>query len=937
MGRRIEIAVSWILFLLIGPAIVAMPALSHPRDAESPSWPEVDFGKALADTNDIVDIVADTMMTLQLNGHPLKVPYFANRLLDANYTDVTRAILVICGTLRNADDYYRSVMEAASIAGGADAHTLVIAPQFLTEPDIERHHLASDVLYWAYMGWRQGDQSLDSNQNPRPARISSFAVADTILLRLARRNPNLTQIVVAGHSAGGQFSNLYCAGNRIEQVLVTTYQVPVRYVVSNPSCYIYFTNERWVVGTSYAFAVPATGQISQCPGYNNYKYGLDNPNEYMSVGSATLIQQYGSRHAVYLLGGADTNPHDYYLDTSCQAEFEGAYRLERGTVYWNFLQYFYGTGIRDVQQFAVVPGIGHDHEGMFTSACGVFYLFDYGECADAPPSGAKWLDVTTPLLESSLTHSVAWGDYDSDGRPDLFLAASFGQNQLIHNQGSGDFTDATSYPLDLQGHGMSAAWGDYDNDGLPDLYVVNWREANHLYHNDGAGFSDVTQIPLVIGDCCDAAWADYDNDGDLDLYITRTSNQSNVLLRNDGTAGFADASAPPINFSANSKHPAWGDYDNDGDLDVYVSVDGANRLLRNNGNGTFSDVTSGPLGDTRNSSCAAWGDMDNDGDLDLYIVERNQPNRLLRNDGGGSFVDIAVGALADPYNGRSTTWGDYDNDGLLDLYVVNTNARNRLLHNEGDGVFSDSTVTPLDDNSPNYSAAWADYDLDGDLDIYMAANQAPNHMIKNALAAAGNHWLQLNLVGSETNRSAIGTRVRVVAGGFAQIRQVGGDAGNQAQNTLTVEFGLGSALLVDTLQIRWPSGIVQVGHHIDVNQRFTVIESDLPQDAPWWDGPVRRTTIVACPNPFGSQTTIRWSHGDIGVADPSSRETTIEIYDPMGRRVRAITGLDGLRSVSHEVVWDGRDDLGRRVAPGVYLCRVGTAANGKAVRLVKVR
>jgi|GEM_PF-1233475 len=916
--------------LLAIMVIASAPLSAHPRLAESPPVPASSFMRGMADTNDVVDTVAATTMALHLDGHPLRVPYFANRPLEGSYLDVTRAIVVICGTLRNANDYYSAVVQAGQMAGGADAHTLIIAPQFLSEPDIDQHHLPSDYLYWAYMGWRQGDHSLDSDHNPRPARISSFAVVDTILLRIARQNPNVSLIVVAGHSAGGQFSNLYAAGNRMEQTITGIDHIPIHYIVSNPSCYIYFNDERWVRGAGYTFAVPTQEQIAQCPNYNHYKYGLEYPNEYMDIGSDQLIQQYGSRHVVYLLGNADTNPHDFYLDTSCMAEMEGAQRLERGTVYWHFIGHFYGTGVYDVQKFAVVPGVGHDHFAMFASQCGRFYLYDYGQCPDAPPPSAKWEDVTTNLLARTYTHGVAWGDYDGDRMPDLYLPAVAHPSTLAHNDGGGAFSDGTRPPIDDGGHGMIAVWGDYDNDGRPDLYLVKWKENNRLFHNDGGGsFSDVTNGPLgVNGDCDGASWVDYDNDGDLDLYVVRTSGQSNILLRNDGPGGFIDASSPPLNFAGNTRTACWGDFDNDGDQDVYLAVDGANKLLRNDRGGHFTDVTgNGPLANNGDCSAAAWGDYDNDGRLDLYLVNRNSSNRLLHNDGNGRFSDVTNGPLGLHVSGRAVTWGDYDNDGLLDLYVSNSATSNRLLRNEGGGVFADSTAYPLDGAGSTYSSAWADFDGDGDIDLFEASAGTPNRLVRNSGAAAGNSWIQVDLVGTLSNRSAIGARVRVVAAGFSQIRQIGGDAGYLSQNSMTVSLGLGSALLVDTLEVRWPSGIVQTHRHFDVNQHLVIWESDQPEDAADGSGVAGRGLETVVPNPFRSTAEIRYSLGAMG-ASPVS----LEIYDPAGRIVRRLAC--DTQAGPHVSVWDGRTEAGRKVAPGVYFCRLTGAARRSTLRMV---
>lgn len=917
---------SCLLPVAIAAVLLVPCAGANPR-SDGMTRANVAFETALADTNDIVNVVGDTLMTVRPGGQPLRIPYFSNRLLDASYPDVDRAILVICGTLRNADDYYHSVMDAAALAGGADSHTLILAPQFLVEGDIAQHDLPSDILYWAYYGWRRGDQSLDSAQHPRPARISSFAVADTILIRLAQLNPNLRQIVVAGHSAGGQFSNLYAAGSRVEEMITSQYGIAIRHIVSNPSCYIYFSDERWIRGTYYTFATPTAEQIADCPDYNHYKYGLEYPNEYMAIGSDRLIQQYGTRQVIYLLGGADTNPSDFYLDTSCPAEMEGSQRLERGTVYWHFVGHFFGEGIYDIQKLAVVPGVGHNQRGMFTSQCGVFYLFDYGTCPDAPPPDARWIDTTPTIMQPPYFHSAAWGDYDGDGRPDLYLPAVSNPSRLIHNEGRGSFADVSSPPVNDAGHGMTAAWGDYDNDGRSDLYLVHWQSANRLFQNDGTGFSDVTSSPLAIsGDCTGATWVDYDNDGDLDLYVTRTSGQSNVMLRNGGAGGFTNASAPPLDFAGNTRSAAWGDFDADGDADVYIVADPRNKLLRNEGGGHFTDVTNGPLANNADGSAGAWGDYDNDQDLDLYVVNRNDSNRLLRNEGDGSFTDVTSGPLGMRTNGRAATWGDYDNDGLLDIFITNGTYPNRLLRNLGDSAFADSTVSPLDGPGNSYCSAWADYDGDGAIDLFSVTSGGSSHLIRNVGAAAGNHWLEVDLVGTVSNRSAIGARATVYAAGLVLTRQVGGDAAYLAQNSPTLEFGLASALEVDSLAIRWPSGIVQTRRHFEPDQHLTIFEWDGPEDVS--EIPPVSDRLRASPNPFRGSTEIHYWV-------PGRGEVALTIHDLTGRVVRALP-VDS-RIGQHRVIWDGETNAGRRAPDGLYFCRLAAGGKGTTLRVIVLK
>jgi len=438
---------------------------------------------------------------------------------------------------------------------------------------------------------------------------------------------------------------------------------------------------------------------------------------------------------------------------------------------------------------------------------------------------ADWTASTyTPLTDSGNCVGVAWADYNGDGRQDLYLANSGQANKLFRNLGGGRFTDATSGYLGDAGDARGAAWGDYDNDGDLDLYLANYGP-NKLLSNDGDGsFSDAT-----IGDLGDTgsgegvAWCDYDSDGNLDLYLV-IAGAANKLLHNEGDGTFVNATSGPLGDTGNGVGVAWGDYDNDGDQDLYLSKWGqADKLLRNDGGGAFVDVTSDPLGDTGQNNGVAWGDFDNDGDLDLYLSNYGGANKLLRNEGDGSFTDATNGPLGDTANSVGVAWGDFDNDGYLDLYLANAGQANKLFRNEGAGVFTDATSGPLGNTAGGRGVAWGDCDNDGDLDLYLANADAANALFYND-AAGGNRWLHVNLLDAGSAPNGIGARVYAYCGGQMQMREVSGGSGYLSQDSLTQEFGLGTATVVDSLVVEWPSGERQVEYHVAVNQVITLDE-----------------------------------------------------------------------------------------------------------------
>ncbi len=278
---------------------------------------------------------------------------------------ITRAVIVLHGRLRNADVYYRSAQTAQAAAGAAGQAAIMIVPQFLAGIDVEAHKLPPDTLRWSLEGWEGGDPA----QGPTPA--SSFDALDAILAKLADRNlfPNLQQVVVAGHSGGGQVVQRYAIATRGDDAL-TAAGIGVRYVVANPSSYAYFDDQR-----------PLPAISATCAGFNDWKYGMDARPAYLAAPTITALEKaYVARRVLYLLGTLDTNPDHPALDKSCMAEAEGPYRYARGHTYAAIMRSRNG----DTPNHTVwdVPGVGHDGDRMLTSPCGLAALFDRTGCDD---------------------------------------------------------------------------------------------------------------------------------------------------------------------------------------------------------------------------------------------------------------------------------------------------------------------------------------------------------------------------------------------------------------------------------------------------------------------------------------------------------------------------------------------------------------------------
>ncbi len=316
-------------------------------------------------------------ISFHVKGNVVKIPYYRNFSIGANTQTVRHVVIVVHGTNRNANDYYDSMMSAAWKARAVDTVHLIMAPQFLIEKDMQNNNLSPDILFWKSQGWKKGDRSISTSEFPTPVSLSSFSVLDSILLRLVKTYSKLDTIIITGHSAGGQYVQRYAAGNPLDSVLLNDYGVSIRYIPANPSSYVYLNKERRVEGTIDQFAVPNTF----CK-FNDYKYGLDNLNKYMSsIRAEQIRRQYAVRNVVYLLGEKDDNPDDSSLDKTCEALFQGSYRLERGNIYYNYVGHYYGSSVYEFHKKAIVPDVGHDHDAMFNSECGIYFIFNYGNCS----------------------------------------------------------------------------------------------------------------------------------------------------------------------------------------------------------------------------------------------------------------------------------------------------------------------------------------------------------------------------------------------------------------------------------------------------------------------------------------------------------------------------------------------------------------------------
>jgi len=467
------------------------------------------------------------------------------------------------------------------------------------------------------------------------------------------------------------------------------------------------------------------------------------------------------------------------------------------------------------------------------------------------------VSVEAGFFGNNSSWAAAWGDYDNDGNADVMTLGHVQDltnsiSQLWHNNGDGTFTDVT-IPAGLNpnnGDAHGAVWADFDKDGYLDLYIskgtpkADPNNYNELWRNNGDNtFTNVASSSRVTGRSHRnrGSYAiDYNLDSELDIFAT-SFDTPNLLYRNDGGLQFVDVAeeAGLLRGDIENRTAAWADFDKDGFMDVLITK--SSVLFKNRGDGTFVDVTAAAgITSSVNAQSGAWGDYDNDGDLDLYVTMWDPTGppilgTLYQNNGDGTFTDVttASGAI-NTVAAIGTTWGDYDNDGLLDLYIVNrelgTTYPNRLFRNNGDGTFTDVALIAGVGAKPGIGrgsdASFVDYDNDGFLDLFVCngagSTVGPYLLYRNNRNSNG--WLKVVLIGQQSNRSGIGAKIVLRAGGRTQFREYTGQH-YMSQNHIPVHFGLGQATIIDSLDIQWPSGVRQRVRNIPVNQIITIKES----------------------------------------------------------------------------------------------------------------
>lgn len=515
-----------------------------------------------------------------------------------------------------------------------------------------------------------------------------------------------------------------------------------------------------------------------------------------------------------------------------------------------------------------------------TAQSGIKFVHNAGK------SGKKYLPET-------MGSGAAFFDADGDGWLDVLLINSKDWTPrgrrttaaLYRNNHNGTFTDITKGSgLDVEMYGIGVAVGDYDNDGRDDVYITA-LEGDRLFHNEGHGkFKDVTAASGIknANFGTSAAWLDYDRDGKLDLFVANYvqwtqkgdlfcsldgnvksyctpesyKGTSSKLFHNLGGGRFEDVTAKAGLGDPTSKSLGVTilDFDSDGWPDIFVSNDTQpNKLYRNNRNGTFTEegvqagVAYGEDGVARGAMGVDAADYDRSGRPHLLVGNfSNQMLGLYHNEGNGLFVDEAPRSSVGRDSLLSLTFGlfffDYDLDGYPDILAANGHIEEEigrvqpkiqfrepplLFRNLGGKKFENvSNAVGADFTKPLVArgAIYGDFDRDGDLDVLLTSNNGPAHLFRND-GGNRNHWISIRTIGTKSNRDGIGAKVTIESASGRQWSTVRSGSSYASQSDLALVFGLAQDPVVNSIEVAWPSGTKQTFRNVPANQFVTIDET----------------------------------------------------------------------------------------------------------------
>jgi hypothetical protein len=578
-----------------------------------------------------------------------------------------------------------------------------------------------------------------------------------------------------------------------------------------------------------------------------------------------------------------------------------------------------------------------------------FELLDHNSIGLTPTPYEKW--------------GQSMADIDNNGWIDIFCrrwGGPFHSRLYLNFEGMyQDITDQT--PLEAieanETHTRTVSLVDYDNDGDKDIFFGT-DERIYFLRNDNNVFTDVAEEVGLVGqkppgfinrwDYNIGAWTDIDLDGDLDVIISQSFYANLYVFRNDNGMftdvaaeyGFVDF-APMGTYGDRGSVTArmhWIDVDMDGDLDM-----NAGNFIFLNDNGVYADATESlgftPSVPIQNSE---WFDYDNDGDLDFFkMCDQNDAEGCaveLWENQGGSFVDVSENInmmnLLDLSRGLSA--GDFDNDGDLDLFVNHAqyDFQDALLLNEEiepgvryfENVIDFVGISEIGDRK---GGGFIDYDKDGFLDVYIPAAHDNHRMYHNL--GNGYNWIGLILEGTQSNRDAIGSVVKLYAGGNMQLRYTKCPDGWLRQNNPWIHFGLGELSEIDSVVIRWPLGLTETLTDVTINQYHEIKEGATTSGVFYKKNelPVEFYLEQNYPNPFNANTKIHYE-----LAQDS--DVTVKIFNLFGNEI--ITLINEEQSAGNKMVtWNAFDKNGSAVSSGEYFCQLKAGGFSQTIKIIHLK
>ncbi len=503
-----------------------------------------------------------------------------------------------------------------------------------------------------------------------------------------------------------------------------------------------------------------------------------------------------------------------------------------------------GSGFLSTSTFSVLAGVDY-YIAFDNKWSSNGFDFEVTE-SSLPPTGFPVTFTPNVIPTISGGYQMAIADMNNDYLDDI-IAVTSTSIQIHYQQAGGGFTSTTITTSDADyPPSWSLAIGDFDKNGFNDIVYGGGSGVTFMRANsNGTAYDEISGSEYVFSQRTN--FIDINNDGHLDAFVCHDV-EPNVYYINDGTGNLV------FNQGGLGDHPSggnygsiWIDYDNDGDQDLFIakcrgggSTAGINELHRNDGNGVFTDVSSASnMSDIVQTWSSAWNDYDNDGYMDGLIGASSTSegsHKLMRNNGDGTFSDVTAGTGWDtnPSLSIEHVSYDFDNDGFADVL----GGGSKIMFNNGDMTFS-----PVGYGFTN--GAIGDLNNDGFLDVQNGTTMYMN-------SGNSNNWIKISMQGIQSNSNGIGARVEIYGDWGKQIRDVQSGVGFRYMNTLNVHFGIGQATEIDSMIIRWPSGVVDGIANPTINETFHAVEGTHPLSLLAIDG----ESVHIYPNPAVNELTI---------------------------------------------------------------------------------